>query len=119
MAAWSLVISSPSPILPASMHPWWLVIFLAIFLIGVTKSGFGAGVGLMIVPMTVVAMGHTTYTAAAALGLMLPLLLFGDVLAVWQHRRQFAWPIVRRLLPGTAVGVVVGGAALWWFHQQA
>src|SRR5258708_2391946 len=59
------------------MSGWWLVIFLAIFLIGVTKSGFGSGVGLMIVPMTVVAMAHTRYQATAALGLMLPLLLAG------------------------------------------
>jgi uncharacterized membrane protein YfcA len=34
------------------MSPWWLVIFALVFLIGVTKSGFGSGVGLMIVPMT-------------------------------------------------------------------
>ena len=40
------------------MTIWWAVVFLAMFLIGVTKSGFGSGVGLMIVPMTVVALGH-------------------------------------------------------------
>ena len=30
---------------------WWSIALCAIFLIGVTKSGFGSGVGLMIVPM--------------------------------------------------------------------
>ena len=101
------------------MNWWWLLVFLAVFLIGVTKSGFGSGVGLMIVPMTVVAMGHTDHTSAAALGLMLPLLVLGDLLAVWLHRRHFDWPIVRRLLwPGTLAGVVLGGLALWWFHAQ-
>jgi hypothetical protein len=41
-----------SAYLLAPMSPWWLVIFALVFLIGVTKSGFGSGVGLMIVPMT-------------------------------------------------------------------
>jgi uncharacterized membrane protein YfcA len=95
----------------------WLVVFLAIFLIGVTKSGFGSGVGLMIVPMTVMAMGRTAYGSQAALGLMLPLLIAGDLIAVWQYRRRFSGGIVKYLLPGTFVGVVIGGLLLWWFHR--
>lgn len=100
------------------MTPWWFLVFFAIFLIGVTKSGFGAGVGLMIVPMTVVAMGHTPYTSAAALGVMLPLLVFGDLIAVAQHRGHFDWANVRRLAVGSVIGIAIGGALLWWFHQQ-
>ena len=96
----------------------WAVIFLAILLIGVTKSGFGSGVGLMIVPMTVMAMDQTHYRAERALGLMLPLLVAGDLFAVWQYRHLFSLTIVRRLLPGTVVGVVLGGLLLWWFHHQ-
>lgn len=136
---------------------WWTLVFLAIFLIGVTKSGFGAGVGLMIVPMMAIAMGHIPGRGSeAALGLMLPLLVLGDLIAVWQYRDLFrkrlvpipvatavtvgaennpsaeANPtedrapadapspigVVKRLLPATAVGVVLGGLMLWWFHQQ-
>ena len=37
---------------------WWLVVGLAILLIGVTKSGFGSGAGLMIPPMTALAMSR-------------------------------------------------------------
>lgn len=134
------------------MNHWWLVVFLAIFLIGVTKSGFGSGMGLMVVPLTAIAMGHIPARGAeAALGLLLPLLIVGDLIAVWQYRRTFAAKpigvpvavgpggepinespapttgetgrataihLLRRLLPGTAVGVVLGGLLLWWFHQQ-
>ena len=96
----------------------WGVIFLAVFLIGVTKSGFGSGVGLMIVPMTVMALGHTRFGSESALGLMLPLLIAGDLFAVWQYRRLFSLAIVRRLLPGTVAGVGAGAGLLWWFHHQ-
>jgi hypothetical protein len=101
------------------MSPWWLLVFLAVFSIGLTKSGFGAGVGLMIVPMTVVAMTHLRDDGAGTtLGLILPLLIVGDVIAVWQYRRLFNLIIVARLLPGTVIGILVGGVLLWTFHLQ-
>jgi uncharacterized membrane protein YfcA len=127
----------------------WAVVLLAIFLIGVTKSGFGSGVGLMIVPMTALAMDYIPSRGSqAALGLLLPLLVVGDFIAVYQYRHLFsfhkarqpalvpagaiepdeesshtsprpdAFRVVQALLPGTAVGVVLGGLLLWWFHQQ-
>jgi uncharacterized membrane protein YfcA len=97
---------------------WWALAWFSIFLIGVTKSGFGSGVGLMIVPMMAIAMGHVPGRGSeAALGLMLPLLICGDLIAVYQYRHLFSLNIVKKLLPGTAVGVVIGGLMLWWFHQ--
>ncbi len=100
------------------MSPWWLIVFLAIFLIGVTKSGFGSGVGLMIVPMTISAFDHIpALKASAALGVLLPLLIAGDLISVWQYRRLFSLAIVRRLLPGTLLGVAIGASVLWWFHR--
>jgi uncharacterized membrane protein YfcA len=98
---------------------WWLVVCFAMFLIGVTKSGFGGAVGLMVVPITAIALGHIPERGSeAALGLMLPLLVAGDLIAVWQYRRLFAPQVVKRLLPATALGVVLGSLLLWWFHSQ-
>ncbi len=101
------------------MSPWWLVVCAAIFLIGLTKSGFGAGVGLMNVPLMFIATDHIpSLTSHAALGLMLPLLIVGDLIVVWQYRDQFDLTIVKRLIPGTLVGVVLGGLLLWTFEKQ-
>lgn len=88
-------------------------------LIGVTKSGFGSGVGLMIVPMLTIACANVpSLGAKAALPLMLPLLILGDLIAVWQYRRLFSLNLVKKLLPGTLAGVVIGGLLLWWFENQ-
>ena len=100
------------------MSPWWIVVFGAIFFIGVTKSGFGSGVGLMIVPMALLAMTHMGYAPQATLGLMLPLLVTGDVLAVWQYRKRFSPRLILRLLPGSLAGVIAGWALLSWFNSQ-
>jgi uncharacterized membrane protein YfcA len=102
---------------------WWCIVFFAVVLIGVTKSGFGSGVGLMIVPMTAIAMGHIPGRGSeAALGLLLPLLIAGDLIAVWQYFHLFfpknsqdplalhlqARRVIGRLMPGTIVGVLLG-----------
>jgi uncharacterized protein len=101
------------------MSPWWALVALAIFLIGVTKSGFGSGAGLMIVPMTAIAMRHTPLGAEAALPLLLPLLICGDLMAIAQYRRAFAPHVIRRLAIGTILGIVVGTLLLKWFASQA
>jgi len=98
---------------------WWSIVILAIFLIGLTKSGFGSGAGLMIAPMTTFAMAHIPrYGPDAALGLLLPLLMVGDFIAMWQYRRLLSMKIVRRLVPGTIIGVVLGSLLLRWFVTQ-
>ena len=48
--------------------------------------------------------------ARQATGVILPLLIVGDVFAVLLYRRHTEWPHVWRLLPWTAAGVVFG-----WF----
>ncbi|MBV8781900.1 MAG: sulfite exporter TauE/SafE family protein, partial [Phycisphaerae bacterium] len=97
---------------------WWAVVCFAVFGIGVTKSGFGSGVGLMLVPTMALAMGHIPGRGSeAALGLMLPLLVCGDLLAVWQYRSLFSLSVVKRLFPGTAVGLVFGAILLWYLKH--
>lgn len=112
---------------------WWAIVFFAIVFIGVTKSGFGSGVGLMIVPLTAIAMGHIPGRGSeAALGLLLPLLIAGDLIAVWQYFHLFypkesggargldvqARRMIWRLMPGTLVGVIGGGVLLWLIHSR-
>jgi len=95
-------------------------ILLGVTLIGVTKSGFGSGVGLMIVPMMTIACAHVPALGEkATLPLMLPLLILGDLIAVWQYRHLFSLNIVKKLLPGTVVGVVIGGLLLRWLENQS
>src|SRR5579872_4493911 len=106
---------------------WWSIVFFAVVFIGITKSGFGSGVGLMIVPMTAIAMGHIPGRGSeAALGLLLQLLIVGDLIAVWQYFRLFfpkersdslgmdaqARRMIVRLMPGTILGVALGASLL-------
>ncbi|WP_326756088.1 sulfite exporter TauE/SafE family protein [Streptomyces hirsutus] len=46
--------------------------------------------------------------ARASTGVLLPILIAGDVLAVLAYRRHAHWPTLWRLFPAVAAGVVVG-----------
>ncbi|MEV8565086.1 sulfite exporter TauE/SafE family protein [Streptomyces sp. NPDC051322] len=52
--------------------------------------------------------------ARESTGVLLPILITGDVLAVLTYRRHAHWPTLWRLFPAVAVGVVIGTEFLFW-----
>lgn len=72
---------------------------LGALLIGISKVGFGGGVGMVVTPMLA-----TIFPPRDALGLTLPLLLATDVMALFLYRGQWDLRNVRALLPGSIVG---------------
>ncbi|MDK1342609.1 sulfite exporter TauE/SafE family protein [Streptomyces sp. 378] len=52
--------------------------------------------------------------ARASTGVLLPILIAGDLLAVATYRRHAHWPTLWRLFPAVAAGVVVGTVFLLW-----
>jgi uncharacterized membrane protein YfcA len=52
--------------------------------------------------------------ARASTGVLLPILIVGDVLAVLTYRRHAHWPTLWRLFPAVAAGVVAGTVFLVW-----
>jgi hypothetical protein len=56
--------------------------------------------------------------AKASTGVLLPILIVGDVLAVLTYRRHAHWPTLWRLFPAVAAGVVVGTVFLMWADDE-
>jgi uncharacterized membrane protein YfcA len=80
---------------------WFLAIIGALG-VGVAKSGF-SGVSLLHVLIFA-----SLFTAKESTGVVLPMLIVGDVCAVFIFRRHARWEQIRRLLPPTALGVIIG-----------
>ncbi|MER6806675.1 MULTISPECIES: sulfite exporter TauE/SafE family protein [Streptomyces] len=57
--------------------------------------------------------------ARSSTGVLLPILIAGDVLAVLTYRRHAHWPTLWRLFPAVAAGVVVGTVFLMWADDGA
>ncbi len=84
---------------------FWIVAATAVAIVGLSKSGLGGGVGMVAVPMLSLVMSPRD-----AAGMMLPLLLVMDAIAVWTYRRDADWNIIRIMVPGAAIGTLLG-----WF----
>lgn len=78
---------------------------LAVFLVGLSKSGLVASVGVMGVPLLTLVM-----PARDAAGMMLPLLMVMDAIALFVYRREVNWKIFWILLPGALVGTGIAFA---------
>ncbi|MBL1289754.1 sulfite exporter TauE/SafE family protein [Streptomyces sp. NPDC057067] len=57
--------------------------------------------------------------ARESTGVLLPILIAGDVLAVLVYRRHAHWPTLLRLFPAVAVGVVGGTVFMLWADDEA
>ncbi|MGW0828125.1 sulfite exporter TauE/SafE family protein [Streptomyces sp. NPDC002845] len=56
--------------------------------------------------------------ARASTGVLLPILIVGDVLAVLTYRRHAHWPTLWRLFPAVGAGVVFGAVFLMWADDR-
>lgn len=76
------------------------------FIVGLSKTGI-PGIGILCVALFAV-----VYPTFNSVGIILPLLIVGDFLAVGLYRRHASWKHLWRLFPWTALGVVAGWAAI-------
>ena len=86
----------------------WPLLVAAAITLGISKSGFS---GLSLVHVLVFA--HV-FGARASTGVVLPLLLVGDVVATTAFGKDVQWGHVRRMLPAAVAGVVSG----WWLMSR-
>jgi len=94
-----------------NMAAFLLLGSLSALLFSIAKAGFGGSAGLLAVPIMIYACGSDN--AVLATGLMLPLLIAADYAALPGWWGKWDLRAVMRLVPGTLVGVAVGGVLLW------
>lgn len=83
---------------------FWVLGFLAIFIIGLAKGGF---VGLGILGTPILALVVPPVQAAA---IILPLLLVQDAVGVWAFRKSWDPHVLKVMLPGAVIGIGLGFA---------
>lgn len=80
----------------------------AVILLGLAKGGF-SGMGALSLPMLALAI-----SPVRAAAILLPILIVQDVVGVWAFRRSWDGYVLAWMLPGAAIGIVLG----YWFAAQ-
>lgn len=80
----------------------WILAVAAAFILGISKAGI-KGIAIIIVTMMALAFG-----ARESTGLLVPLLVVGDVFAVIYYNRHARWSYIIRFLPWMLAGLLLG-----------
>lgn len=80
----------------------WISIVGSALVLGISKSGIK---GISIINVALMAL---VFGAKASTGILLPMLLVGDIFAVIYYNRHAQWKYLIRLLPFMMLGVVLG-----------
>lgn len=88
------------------LHPletWqWAVALVAAFLIGISKTGI-SGSGIFAISLFAL-----IFPPQESSGIVLPLLICGDLMAAQTYRKHAVWSHLWRLFPWAAAGIVLG-----------
>ena len=82
----------------------WLLIGVAVFLVGLSRAGI-KGISVITVILFTFVFKEKTST-----GILVPMLIFGDILAIIYYKRHVKWQIIKKLLPWIVVGVLLAVA---------
>lgn len=92
---------------------FYLVAIPAVLIFGISKGGFGGGLGIAAVPLMALAV-----SPAVAAGILLPLLMLMDAIGVWAYRRRFDRRIILTMLPGALAGIVLASLAFHYLNDD-
>jgi len=103
---------NPDSLLPDFSAGQWMLAVLAALGIGISKGGLP---GLSLLHVVLFAL---LFPGLASTGVVLPMLIAGDLGAVALFRRHADWPSIFRTLPPALVGVIAGWLMMRWAQDH-
>lgn len=93
---------------------FYLLAVPALLVTGISKGGFGSGIGMVAVPMMALAV-----PVPQAAAVMLPILCLMDMVGLWTYWRRWDAVSIAVLIPASALGILVGAATFTLLSENA
>jgi uncharacterized membrane protein YfcA len=93
---------------------FYAVAIAAVLITGLSKGGFGGGIGMLGTP--IMALAIDPVRAAA---ILLPVLVAMDIVALFSYRARANWAIVRQMMPAALAGTALGYATAAFVPDDA
>ena len=94
-------------------NPWFFAAAIpAVFINGVSKGGFGSGLGIVSVPLMAL-----TVPVTEAAAILLPILCVMDLVALWAYRRSWDRENMKIMLPAGLTGLVLGALTFRYINE--
>jgi uncharacterized membrane protein YfcA len=90
----------------------WCIIGVAALIIGISKTGI-PGLGILAIPLVAWAI-----PAKASTGVILPMLIVGDIFAMMYYKRHAVWSHLIRLIPWAMIGIYLGSRIMDRINDQ-
>ncbi len=86
------------------VDPWFYGVAIpAVVILGISKSGFGSGLGSIAVPLLAMVV-----SVPAAAAILMPVLLVLDLLSIHAFRKDFDKDLLKWMIPWSIFGVFIG-----------
>ena len=92
---------------------FFLSVVPAIVLYGIAKSGLGGSISLISVPLMTLVM-----PLSQALAIILPILIFSDIVAVYRFRKDFDLSTLKLIVPFAGIGIFVGSFTFSYLSED-
>ena len=92
---------------------FFLAVVPAIILYGIAKSGLGGSISLISVPLMTLVM-----PLSQALAIILPILIFSDIIAVYRFRKEFDFSTLKLIVPFAGIGIFIGSLTFSYFSED-
>ena len=92
---------------------FFLSVVPAIVLYGIAKSGLGGSISLISVPLMTLVM-----PLSQALAIILPILIFSDIVAVYRFRKEFDLNTLKLIVPFAGVGIFIGSFTFSYLSED-
>lgn len=93
--------------------PWFYLLAIpALLLTGVSKGGFGAGMGILAVPLMALRLPVPQVAA-----IMLPILCLMDMVSLWGYRGRWDGVVLSTTLPGAILGIALGAIGFGFLSE--